>query len=326
MYKEGSIPGRPEAHASTLVAGPRAGDLQRLFCAWFCGTREGHVDVAILFSTISYDAGSPPSMAQFTYSKPFVVADEPERSLGNPVLFWEPGGALHLWYASSDPDDPDDRDLRHQTSPDLGLTWGSTTTFSPRKGLFTRNHLLVLEDGTWLLPLGDEVTYNKRYKTYWSSVFALSHDRGESWSLSGLYSVKPKGMIQPTVVQRGDGSLFCLNRTRNGWLAGMESRDGGHTWSTPGKTPLPNPNSAVCMVRHSSGDLVLAYNPTREGRTPLSIARSSDGGRTWERLFDLRAVPGSFSYPSLCETPDGLVHCSYTHDRRTIAHDALLLA
>ena len=72
----------------------------------------------------------------------------------------------------------------------------------------------------------------------------------------------------------------------------------------------------------SADHLLLAYNPTTWGRYPMSVAESLDGGRTWRCRFDLRYEAGELSYPCLLQTPDGLVHCSYTLHRLTIAHDA----
>ncbi|MHA1846217.1 MAG: exo-alpha-sialidase, partial [Promethearchaeota archaeon] len=134
------------------------------------------------------------------------------------------------------------------------------------------------------------------------------------------YTVK-KGMIQPSVVQLKNGELLCLNRSRTGWIVEMRSLHNGVSWSNPRFTSLPNPNSNVCLIHRRKGDLLLIYNPTKRNRTPLSIARSVDDGKTWSRLFDLQAGNGEFSYPCLCETRDGLVHATYTYQRKTISHD-----
>ncbi|MPY48973.1 sialidase family protein [Streptomyces acidicola] len=68
-------------------------------------------------------------------------------------------------------------------------------------------------------------------------------------------------------------------------------------------------------------------------RAPLSLAVSSDGGRTWPQRHDLETGDGhcltnnsrdglnrELSYPSITQTPDGTLHIAYTHHRRTIQY------
>jgi predicted neuraminidase len=328
VYALDSIPGRPQAHAANLIAGPPEGGVQPLYCAWFCGTREGNPDVAILFAEGHYQipAGvEPPADFQVTYGEPRVIADVPDFALGNPVLFLDPAGVMHLWFAVFQRGCGDERQIWHQTSADRGAHWSDPSVFSDRGGLWVKNAVQVLQDGTWLLPMNDEATWVPEHKTRWSSRFAYSADQGRTWAFTPLYSIQ-KGMIQPSVVEFPDGRLLAYNRTRNGRVAQTTSADGGRSWSPPTTTPLPNNNSNVSLLRLASGDLLLAYNPVRRGRSPISIARSTDGGATWTRLFDLRTEPGAeFSYPCLIQTPDGLCHVVYTHKRRTIVHDTFVL-
>ncbi|MHA1370555.1 MAG: exo-alpha-sialidase, partial [Promethearchaeota archaeon] len=209
--------------------------------------------------------------------------------------------------------------------------------WSDRPGLWVRNALVVLDDGTWILPLNDEETYIPEYDAKWSSRFAYSHDGGKTWEFGDkLYTIHKVpgndigGIIQPSIVQLDDGSLLCLNRSRTGWIVEMRSYDNGNTWTQPRNTKVPNPQCNVCVIRRrptekSKGDLLLVYNPTHWGRYPLSIAQSVDNGVNWTCLFDLRDEMGELSYPCMVETPDGLVHVTYTLHRLTIAHDVFYL-
>lgn len=356
-----SIPDRPSAHASTIVAGPREDGEQVLYVVWFSGTGEGRLDVAVLFSEIRYDPdhlrACPPvdnaafdpfessPAGLFTYSPPRPVADLPNRACGNPVLYWDPAtGRMHLWFAafytagSTVPDgaDPHRRDILYQYSDDHAATWSEPVTWSDRPGLWVRASLTVLRDGTWLLPINDEATFLPEFGHDWSSRFAVSPDRGATWTFSDLYSVpmvpgKTRGgMIQPAVVQLADGSLYCVNRSHTGWITEMRSEPGGRPgldWTAPENSPLPNNNSGISLLRlhqPAADHLLCAYNPTTHERCPLSIAESLDGGRHWRCRFDLRDEVGELSYPCLCQTPDGLVHCTYTLHRLTIAHDVFL--
>ncbi|MFG2626291.1 hypothetical protein [Streptomyces sp. NPDC048473] len=68
-------------------------------------------------------------------------------------------------------------------------------------------------------------------------------------------------------------------------------------------------------------------------RAPLTLAFSSDGGRTWPVRHDLESGDGyclsndsrnglnrELPYPTIALTPDGALHIAYTRHRRTIAH------
>ena len=68
-------------------------------------------------------------------------------------------------------------------------------------------------------------------------------------------------------------------------------------------------------------------------RAPLSLALSRDGGETFPVRFDLDTGDGyclsnnsndmlnrEFSYPSVIQGPDGVLHVAYTYFRRTIKY------
>ncbi|MBK1659321.1 sialidase family protein [Paracraurococcus ruber] len=68
-------------------------------------------------------------------------------------------------------------------------------------------------------------------------------------------------------------------------------------------------------------------------RAPMTIALSEDGGLTWPWRRDLETGDGycmtnnskdrlnrEFSYPSLCQTPDGALHLAYTYWRQAIKY------
>ena len=330
IYEVDSIADRPSAHAANIIEGPLKNGVQTMYTAWFSGTAEGNIDVAILFSKITYTPQEDVSKIEFTYFTPVVIADFPGKALGNPVLFIDPKNVMHLWFVAFDPNGTKSvrsrhRKVYHQTSTDFGTTWTEPALFSTCDGWWPKNTVMILQDGTWLLPLNDEATMIPEHKTYWASMFGYSTDEGKTWEFTDIYSIK-KGMIQPSVVEFDDGTLFCLNRGRNLRLGQMYSKDHGRTWSKPEYSTLPNNNSNAIQIKRSNGDLLLCYNPTTRGRNPISIARSKDKGKTWTRLFNLKNKFGfEFSYPCMWETPDGIVHAVYTYKRKTICHDVFRL-
>jgi predicted neuraminidase len=68
-------------------------------------------------------------------------------------------------------------------------------------------------------------------------------------------------------------------------------------------------------------------------RAPMTLALSADGGRTWPWRRNLETGDGycmtnnskerlnrEFSYPTLCQTPDGMLHLAYTYFRQAIKY------
>jgi predicted neuraminidase len=64
---------------------------------------------------------------------------------------------------------------------------------------------------------------------------------------------------------------------------------------------------------------VLAHNPSRQTRTPLSLAVSLDG-ETWRDSLVLEDGPGEYSYPAVIQAVDGTLHITYTWNRQRIRH------
>lgn len=131
-------------------------------------------------------------------------------------------------------------------------------------------------------------------------------------------------MIQPTVWEYAPGHIKMLMRAtqRVGFVCAACSEDYGRTWSPASVTDIPCPNSGLDAVHLADGRIVLACNPTREGRSPLSLLMSEDNGATWPWRKELESGPGEYSYPSIIQSTDGKLHLVYTHQRRHTKHVA----
>lgn len=304
IFEPGSVAGRPSCHASTLVELPDG----ELLAAWFAGSKEGAPDVAELGARLPPDAKK--------WSKPRVLVDTPNKSDGNPVLHVDRQGRVWIFYVTKE------NDLRPQwaqcplkcrVSTDGGRSFGKEKVIHPELGWMDRNKPIYLANGDLLLPIYDERD--------WTSLMFISPDDGATWFPSQRIAGKG-GNIQPTVVQLSDGSLLALMRTGSDdhrlWRA--TSHDNGRTWTSPVETDLPNPNSGCDMVKLADGHLVLAFNDSAKGRTPLTVALSTDEGRTWPVRRNLETAPGEFSYPAIIQSRDGMIHVTYTFQRKSIKH------
>lgn len=291
----------PMAHAATLVALPD-GDL---LCAFYAGDYETAPNQAIFI------ARAKKQEDKWQWGEPRKAVDTDGKADGNPVLFTAPDGTVWLFFVTLQGKGWTTSLLFALRSDDGGGTWSEPQLLSAVQGYMPRTKPLTLQDGGWLLPLYDE--------RRWHPVFWRSENGGKSWQEVAIVRNRV-GLIQPAVIELSDGRLLAYCRSNTGRIWRIVSEDGGRNWANPEPTDLPNPNSAVDLVRLSDGALVLAFNDSADKRTPLSIAFSPDETERWTVIRDLEVGEGEFSYPCLLATPDGLVHCVYTYRRQTIRH------
>jgi len=92
---------------------------------------------------------------------------------------------------------------------------------------------------------------------------------------------------------------------------------------------LPNNNSGTDAVTLQDGRQLLVYNhvkpdsalPNGKGpRTPLNVAVSKDGKQWWAAVILEDSPISQYSYPSVIQTKDGMVHIVYTWRRERIKH------
>jgi len=162
----------------------------------------------------------------------------------------------------------------------------------------------------------------------WRAHFELSSDGATTWTKTApIPPMAPPGLIQPTILRHPDGRLqaLCRNEQSKG-IYSISSSDSGNSWSTPELTSLPNPNSGIDAVTLADGRHLLVYNhvggtPGEWGgrRSPLNVAVSSDG-KAWNAALVLENEPKEYSYPAVIQSRDGLVHITYTWERKRIRH------
>jgi len=149
----------------------------------------------------------------------------------------------------------------------------------------------------------------------------------KEWSESSRIRFRT-GNLQPEVVQLSDKHLICYIRrggdflpTDDGYTLRSESHDGGHTWSDAVQTAFKNPTSAVAFIQLQNGHLVLVYNDNMNERTPLTVAVSTDGDKTYPHTRDILGGDNTYAYPYAIQTKDGKIHivCT-TNSRTTLLH------
>jgi predicted neuraminidase len=212
------------------------------------------------------------------------------------------------------------------TSDDDGRTWSPPQRLPDGILGPIKNKPVQLADGGILCPSSTEGAGG------WRVRFERTDDLGRTWQSTGpVNDGKEIGAIQPSILFHPDGRLQAVGRTRQGKIFQVWSENNGRTWEKMTLTSLPNPDSGTDAVTLKDGRQLLVYNhntrdkTANKGRSPLNVAVSMDG-ETWQAalvLEDDPAAPSGFAYPAVIQTRDGLVHITYTWERRRIKHVVL---
>ncbi len=299
------IPGAAAYHCSTITEAPN-GDL---LCLWYGGSYESADDQSLFLSRRKPD--------ERNWQKPQVLLRGPNPLPGNAVIFVDGHERVWIIWCRMESVRPigrgqgwDNCRLMYRLSTDNGTTWSKDEEFlGSELRAVPRNPPIRRSDGALVLPMEAIVNGVK------GSVFLIGPDGGASWRQGGF----TPGGSQPGVIQRKDGSLFSLMR-KAPRLTQIESRDGGESWTDAVDSTLRNPDAGISLKKLANGHLILVFNDSDMHRTPLSVVRSTDEGRTWETPLHLESNPGEYSYPCVIQTRDGKIHVSYTYRRYSIKH------
>ncbi len=303
----------PESHAATLAETPEG-----LVVAWFGGTKERNPDVEVWMSKLSKNGKwtAPISIANG------IINDSLRYACWNPVLYQVPQGDLLLFYKVG----PNVAEWKGwmKRSKDHGKTWSPAIALPADCLGPVKNKPVLLNNGILLAASSTEGSKG------WNLHMEFSSDLGTTWT-RGTDLLADKGIkaIQPSILKHTDGRLQLLARTQQRALAEAWSSDNGKTWSTVSLSSMPNNNSGADAVSLSNGMQLLVYNHVvahdsikngKGPRTPLNLAISKDGIK-WSAALVLEDSPISqYSYPSIIESADGMVHIVYTWRREGIKY------
>lgn len=350
----------PSCHAATITE-TKDGDL---VAAYFGGLYERHPEVCIYTQRKAKGAAQwskPVKAADGVYGDDgFIGTDScsyaDRKACWNPVLFTMPDGELWLFYKIG-------ANVKDWTgwlvkSNDGGRTWsrrealpegflgpiknkpeiinGRLVCPSSTEGNGWRLHFeiydLASKKWSYVGPLEGDLALNTEDQPLDATL--VDGDAGKYYVYSNTCNASKRkqiNAIQPSILRLKDGRLKVLARTRNGRLAEAYSSDGGMTWSKVALCDIPNCQSGTDAVTLRDGTHVLVYNdnPTLPGtkkapRTPLSLAISDDGTH-WHHWITLEDCPvPQYSYPSIIQSSDGMLHVIYTWRRQRIAHKAIM--
>ncbi len=305
-------------HSSSVVELPN-GDL--LAC-WFEGSGERKAnDVKV--------KGARLKKGDSEWTKAFLLADTPGHPDCNPVLFIDKDYRLHLFWIVVQANRWETSILKSRVSSNYQNNgppvweWQDVILLKPGKEFVEAIKKGFLESTTQGLAWAEYAPQYERMiveaamdpkkrETGWMtrthpiqlqdgrillplysdgynlSLIAISDDYGKSWQPS--LPIVGRGNVQPSLVQKKNGNLVAFMR--------------------------------------DNGDWVMVYNDIENGRYSMAVSLSEDEGETWRWTRHLEKMgpgEGSFSYPSVIQTKDGIIHVTYSYsvsDHKTIKHVA----
>ena len=215
-----------------------------------------------------------------------------------------------------------------------GVHWGSERLLdTPRKYIAGKIHQgHRLSDGTLIISYAWDTWADQGMPPATEGEMNIkagvlrSTDGGKTWKAGAdLYADIPKtsphavsGLDEAAVVVLGDGRLMTLMRTSGTKLYQAWSSDGGLTWGTPRPSELTAHNSPAALWKlDGSNDVLVVWDNSATGRTPLCAALSHDGGISWSQpkvIADTNG-PEQASYPSAVQAQDGTLIAVWQQQR-----------
>jgi hypothetical protein len=306
----------------------------RLWAAWYAGKSPRGVESSSSFVVLatSGDDGA-------TWTEKLVLQAPRLCHTYDPCLWIDPAGKLWFFWAQSAGLQDGRMGVWAMTTVEADLEnpkWSEPRRIS--NGVML-NKPTVLENGTWLLPVGywrdstsvPNITFDEKEIAPYTNA-GLAHDLGEergsnvvastdggkTFERIGQVRVPGTRVDEHMIAERRDGSLWMLQRNTRG-IAQSMSADGGRTWSegTMFLEGSQTSSKRFFIRRLPSGALLMVRNaaPTGGARSHLTAFLSDDDGLTWPHslLLDERES----SYPDGTITTDGTIRIIYDQTRYT---------
>jgi hypothetical protein len=303
-----------EQNCYPVIARTERGDL---FATWTRIAKHG--EKPIIVGSFSHDGGR-------TWAAPTTLIDTPGWGDYDPNIVVD--GKRILVYSTTTPiPQPviDKSEVWMTATENEGQTWSRPTHIAlPFNYFVGKRHLgLKLRDGTlamafsWDLWAQAGTPARTEGEMDLKSGILLSNDHGMTWTPHGaLHIFEPKvlpgavgGVCEPALVELANGELYMLMRTGTGWIYEARSQDGGLTWSGPRKSKLVGHNAPMALWRSDQEpkEVIVIWDNSPHDRTPLSVAISANGGRSWSAPKTV-AQDGAFevSYPGIVQDTSGM--------------------
>lgn len=211
--------------------------------------------------------------------------------------------------------------------------------FEPNYYVINNDRFVRLKNGRIIVPAAFITAEEQKISSLvhdhfpFRTTLLYSDDNGESFKRVGWdYTIYNKnhharGLQEPGIVERNDGSLFLWMRTGVGYQFESESTGDIENFSAPTWGSFTSPDSPM-QIKEYDGVFYAVYNPISNyngrncpegvwGRTPLVIRKSIDG-RTYGEINVIECdEQRGYCYPAIFKTKDGCLLLGYCRGSST---------
>jgi sialidase-1 len=234
---------------------------------------------------------------------------------------------IALFYAQKN--SLDDCIPQMRISKDEAESWSDAAPIiTDKKGYFVLNNdrVIQLKNGRLLVPVALHNTPDGEWKNQGELYSYYSDDNGKTWFSSSKVPNTTNIITQePGLIEFNDGRIMMYIRASGGFQQLSFSSNRGETWSHIESSNIPSPVSPATIEKlPHTNDWLLVWNnndgsnPAIKGkRTPLTVAISSDEGKTWRNVKNIHEDPdGWYCYIATHFLNDGNVMLSYCAGNR----------
>ena len=207
--------------------------------------------------------------------------------------------------------------------------------FEPRYYVVNNDRLIRLQNGTIIAPAAfitaeENIRNTENHEHYpYKTTLLYSIDDGKSFkSVGWSYTIynensntPARGLQEPGIIERLDGSLYLWMRTGVGCQFESESNKDIESFSEPTWSAFTAPDSPM-QIKEYDGVYYSIYNPVPNyngrvnkkgtwGRTPFVIRKSEDGRTYGEFNIIEDADDRGYCYPAIFKTNDGALLVGY---------------
>ncbi|MCP3849913.1 MAG: exo-alpha-sialidase [Gammaproteobacteria bacterium] len=313
----------PEVHSATAIELAN----NDIMAFWYGGTREGHKDVMIYQNTWvnkTKQWGQEKGLISRVLTKK--NTSRYIRKLGNPVVTRGADNSIWLFYVSVSVGGWAGSSINLTRSYDEGKTWSTSQRLitSPFLNLSTliKGTPIHYTDGSIGLPVYHELIGKFGELLILNSNGEVTNKIRLSWGKTSLQPILFTTSANDAVAMmryQGEAPNRILTQTSN---------NAGLSWTPVKKSLLPNPGAGIIGLKlKETGKLLLAFNNDEEEREDMSLAMSSNQGKTWqlsrvveENHLEAPDKDQQFAYPWLLQTENGTIHLLYTWHKSHIKH------
>ena len=289
----------------------------------YTGASSSDFAPAFLAGRYSGDSGKT-----WTRQDEIIVSNEGGLNVMSVSLLRLKNGKIALFYLRKN--STEDCSPMMRISGDEAKSWSNPTqVIANKKGYFVLNNdrVIQLKGGRLLMSVALHKTPGGEWKNQGDLYSYFSDNNGGSWSSGSKVPNTTEIVTQePGLIELKDGRIMMYIRASGGFQQLSFSSDRGETWSHIEPSNIPSPLSPASIKKiRGTDDLLLVWNNNdgsnpeiKDKRTPITVAVSSDQGKTWKHIKNISDNPdGWYCYIAIHFVNDDDILLSYCAGSRS---------